>query len=299
MVKITFLGTADAIPSKERNHTAILLNYEEENILIDCGEGTQRQFRKADLNPGKITRILISHWHGDHVLGIPGLLQTLAFSGYNKTLYIYGPKGTKKYISEMLNTFVFVNKFKIEVKDIEKKGKFFENENFYLEAERLYHGIPGNAYNFVKKGKFRIDKNKLRKAKLPQNSILQNLKKGKDIVYDGKKYKAKDLTYKEEDEKISFVLDTGFDRKIINFVKNSDMLVCESSFSEEEKDKATEHKHLTSIQAGEIAKKSNTKKLILTHLSQRYEKNPEKILNETKKVFKNSFLAKDLDSIGF
>ena len=88
MTKITFLGTSDQIPSRSRNHTSILLTYEGENILIDCGEGTQRQFRKANLNPCKITKILISHWHGDHVLGLPGLLSTLALSGYNKTLHI-------------------------------------------------------------------------------------------------------------------------------------------------------------------------------------------------------------------
>ena len=88
-IKLTFLGTADQIPSANRNHTSMLLTYGGENILIDCGEGTQRQFRKAHLNPCKITRILITHWHGDHVLGLPGLLQTLAASDYNKTLYIY------------------------------------------------------------------------------------------------------------------------------------------------------------------------------------------------------------------
>ncbi len=88
MIKITFLGTSDQIPSAKRNHTAILLTYKGENILVDCGEGTQRQFRKARLNPCKITRLLITHWHGDHVLGIPGLLKTLALSGYNKTLSI-------------------------------------------------------------------------------------------------------------------------------------------------------------------------------------------------------------------
>ena len=102
MIKLTFLGTSDSIPTEERNHTSILLTYEGENILIDCGEGTQRQIRKAKLNPCKITRILITHWHGDHVLGIPGLLQTLSMSGYNKTLYIYGPEGTKKFMKELL-----------------------------------------------------------------------------------------------------------------------------------------------------------------------------------------------------
>ncbi|HDZ60764.1 MAG TPA: MBL fold metallo-hydrolase, partial [Candidatus Pacearchaeota archaeon] len=100
-IKVTFLGTAASIPTVNRNHTSIHLNYQGENILIDCGEGTQRQFRKAGLNPCKITRILITHWHGDHVLGVPGLLQTLALTGYRKTLHIYGPKGTKQFLKKI------------------------------------------------------------------------------------------------------------------------------------------------------------------------------------------------------
>ncbi|MEA3414122.1 MAG: MBL fold metallo-hydrolase, partial [Nanoarchaeota archaeon] len=124
MVKIIFLGTADSIPSKNRNHISVLLNYEGENILFDCGEGTQRQFRKAGLNPCKITKILISHWHGDHILGLPGLLSTLALSGYNKELQIYGPKGIKEKINSMLVLFNFKRDYKIIVKEI-SKGVFF------------------------------------------------------------------------------------------------------------------------------------------------------------------------------
>ena len=90
------------MPSITRSHPGILLSYKKENILIDCGEGTQRQFKKARVSMNKVTRLLITHWHGDHVLGIPGLLQTLAFSDYKKTLYIYGPRGTKKFMKEML-----------------------------------------------------------------------------------------------------------------------------------------------------------------------------------------------------
>jgi len=102
-LKVTMLGTADQIPSFNRNHSAILINYEGENILVDCGEGTQRQFRYAKLNPCKITKILITHIHGDHVLGLPGLLSTLAMSGYGKDLEIYGPKGIKKFINEQFS----------------------------------------------------------------------------------------------------------------------------------------------------------------------------------------------------
>ena len=104
-IKVTFLGTADQIPSSRRNHTSILLTYNEENILVDCGEGTQRQFRKAHLNPCKVTRILLTHWHGDHILGLPGLLSTLSLSGYNKTIFIYGPKRTKTFVKELLRIF--------------------------------------------------------------------------------------------------------------------------------------------------------------------------------------------------
>jgi ribonuclease Z len=119
-IKLTFLGTSDAIPTAKRNHPSILLTYEGENILVDCGEGTQRQFRKAGLNPLRVTRLLITHWHGDHVLGIPGLLETLSSSGYNRTLFVYGPLGTKKFMDELMRAFVFVKNFNLEVKEIQK-----------------------------------------------------------------------------------------------------------------------------------------------------------------------------------
>jgi len=293
MTKITFLGTADQIPSALRNHTAILLNYNEENILIDCGEGTQRQFRKAKLNPCKITRILITHWHGDHILGLPGLLLTLSSSGYNKKLCIYGPKHTKTFIKELLKIFKIKIEYNIEVREV--SGKFLDTKDFYLEAKSMEHGIPCNAYSFIKKGKIRIDKKKLVKSKLPLGPLLQELKQGKNITYKKKTYLSKNLTFKEKGKKISFVLDTLMNNKIVSFVKDSDLLVCEASFSDKLKVKAKEHLHLTSVQAGEIAKKSKSQKLALTHLGQRYENSPEKILKEAKKVFRNSVVVKDLD----
>lgn len=292
MTGLVFLGTSDAIPSKERNHTSILLSYKNENILIDCGEGTQRQLRISEINPCKITRLLITHWHGDHVLGIPGLLQTLSFSGYNQTFFIYGPHGTKEFVNQILKTFAFQQNFKIEVEEVSKK--FFETDDFYLEAEKMTHGVPCNAYNFVIKDSLKIDKKKLEKTKL-SGPIISKLKKGKNITFNGKKFLAKNLTYKEEGKKISFVLDTSFNDKIIPFVKNSDLLICESTFGDELNDKADEYKHLNASKSAEIAKKSKSKKLILTHISQRYTKNPKDILNSAKKIFKNSVLAQDFD----
>jgi len=296
-IKITFLGTGDAIPSARRNHSAIFLNYDSENILIDCGEGTQRQFRKAGLNPCKINRILITHWHGDHVLGIPGLLQTLALSGYNKTLYIYGPRGTNKYVEEIIKIFKFVGKYEIKVEEISNKGKFYETSDFYLEAEQMEHGTPANAYNFVIKDKMRIDKKKLEKSKLPLGPLIKNLKEGKDVIYNGKKYKSKDFVYFEKGKKISVVLDTAMNPKIEPFVKNSELFICESSFGSELEKEARERMHMAVNQTANIAKKAKVKKLILTHISSRYEKNLNQILNEAKKIFKESYLVKDLDVV--
>ncbi|HJX50010.1 MAG TPA: ribonuclease Z [Candidatus Nanoarchaeia archaeon] len=295
MINLTFLGTSDAIPTAKRNHTSMLLTYQRENILFDCGEGTQRQFRKVGISLNKITKILISHWHGDHVLGIPGILQSLSLRNYNKTLYIYGPKGTKTFMGNLLKTFVFHKNYEIKVQEV--SGKFLENKDFYLEAKPMQHGIPCNAYSFVKKGNIRIDRNKLKKAKLPNLPLLKNLKHGKDIIFKGKKYLAKNLTFKEKDTKISFIIDTKFNDKIISFAKDSDVIVCEATFSKELEETAKEYMHLTSEQAAQIAKKSNSKKLVLIHISQRYEKNLNQILEEAKKIFKNSMLAEDLKQV--
>ncbi len=295
-IKLTFLGTSDAVPSAQRNHTAILLNYKDENILVDCGEGTQRQFRKAHLNLMKITRILITHWHGDHTLGIPGVLQSLALGEYNKVLEVYGPKGIKKHFQDMLKAFPFTKDYEIKVHEISNSGKFFETNDFYLSSEKMAHTTFCNAYNFVKKGQLRIDREKLKKAKIPSGPLLKKLKEGKDISYEGKKFLAKNLTYQEGDKKISFVLDTAMNPRIVPFVKDSDVLICESSFSKELEDKAQEKGHMTSEQAAKIAKDSDSKKLILTHISQRHEKNSKEILKEAQKVFKNAVLAEDLKS---
>jgi ribonuclease Z len=294
-IKLTFLGTSDAIPTAERNHSAIFLEYDGEHILIDCGEGTQRQFRKARLNPCSVTRILISHWHGDHILGLPGILQTMALSGYQKTLYIYGPKGTKNFMNELFNFFVFVDKFPIKV--YESEGKFFENKEFELHAERMEHGTPCNAYAFAHKGHRNIDTAKLKKLKIPAGQHLKFLKEGKDMHYQGRVYKAKDLTYVQPDKRVAIVMDTKMNPRIEPFVKNADIFICESSFSSALKEKAEEYRHMTVEQVATIAKKAGVKKLFLTHISQRHALEHKKILQEAKKIFKNTELAEDFMKI--
>ncbi len=297
-IKVTFLGTGSAIPTVRRNHPAMLLQYKAENILVDCGEGTQRQFRKAKINPCKITKILISHWHADHVLGLPGLFQTLMLNGYNRKLEIYGPRGTKEKMRVYFDLFIKKGeKLDLEVHEVSDKI-FFDNEDFYLESASLDHDAPTNAYAFVVKEKMRLDKKKLEKLKLPNSPLIGELTKGKVVEINGKKVDGKKLIYKESARKVSFVMDTRYCENAVKISKGADVLVCESSFSKEEGEKLLgERAHLSSVDAAKIAKKAKVKGLVLVHLSQRYEAIPKVILKEAKEVFPDVIIPEDLESV--
>jgi len=294
-MEVIFLGTSQAVPTETRNHTSILLNYDEEMIMIDCGEGTQRQFRKMHLNPCKLTKMLITHWHGDHTLGIPGLLQTLALNNYNRTLDIYGPKGTKRYMDMILKMFIFSGDIKLNVHELDR-GKFFEHKKFYLEAFPVKHSAASLAYSFTEKDRIRIDKKKIKMLGL-KGPIIGELQRGKDITFNGKKIKAKDITYSKKGKKVAVVMDTEFCPACIEAAKNADLLITESTYTNELADKAKAYQHLTAGQAGTIAKKAKAKVLYLTHISQRFDRNPEVVLKDAKKVFRNTKIAEDFMKI--
>lgn len=291
---ITFLGTGNAVPTKARNHTAIVVSFLNEHILVDCGEGAQRQYKYTNLNQNKMTKLLITHWHGDHTLGIPGLFQSLAMSDYNKTLNIYGPKGTQDALNLIQQLY---RDFHIKTKVTESIGKLVETPVYIIESLPMSHGTPVLGYSIILKDRRRLDKNKIEKLKLPNSPILGDLQAGKDIVWNNKKIKAKEVTFMEKGKKITIILDTNMTENAIKLARNADILILESTFSEKESEKASKYQHLTSKQAATIAKKAKAKKLILTHISQRYEHNTKIIEKEAKKVFKNTIIVKDLDTI--
>ncbi len=297
-IKITFLGTSQAVPTATRNHTAIHISYANENILVDCGEGTQRQFRKAKINPCKLTRILITHWHGDHVLGLPGLLQTLALNNYNKTLHIYGPLGTKDSLDKIMDTFVFVSRdqLKLSIHEV-PDGLVFETPDFFVEARKMHHGIACLAYRFVEKDRVKLDKKKFTRYGLSESPILKVLKEKGKIKWKGKTIRLEQVSKIVKGRKIALILDTKLNKNCYEIAKNADLLICEATYSQEDAEKAKEYKHLTAKEAAEIAKKAKAKKLILTHISQRYEKKEEILLKEAKKIFRNTSIAKDLEKI--
>lgn len=283
------------VPTKERNTSAVLISHKAENILIDCGEGTQRQLRLAGIKPTKITKILISHWHGDHVLGLPGLIQTMGASEYNGILKIYGPKGSRKHIEKMLDAFVFGNLVEFKVVDITEK-KFFDAKDFFLEALPLEHGIACLGFNFVEKDRRKINIKAVKKLGIPDGPLLGKLQEGKSITFKGQKVKPEQTTYVVRGKKISYIADTLLCDNCIKLAENADLMISEAVYDSSLEEKALEYKHLTAKQAGLIANQANVKKLVLTHFSQRY-KNTQEIEEDARTVFNNIICAEDFMKI--
>jgi ribonuclease Z len=268
-MQITFLGTPAMVPTKDRNNFSFFLSYKDEGILFDCGEGTQRQLRIAGIKPSKITRMIISHFHGDHVLGIPGLLQTLSASEYEGTLRIYGPPGVKKLVDEMMRLFVYDNKLSYEIIEIEKT-RFIDTKDYYIEYFQLDHNVLCYGYRMVEKDRLRIHMAKAQKLGLKEGPELGRLQSGMEIMHKGKAIKPEEVTYVVKGRILGFIADTIMCQNCLKIAENADLLICESTHASKDEDKSNKYKHFTGKQAAYVASKANVKKLVLTHFSQRY-----------------------------
>ncbi len=294
-MEITFLGTACMQPTKDRNHAGILLDFGPEHILFDCGEGIQRQFKAAGISLTRITKIFISHWHGDHSLGLIGLLQTLFSSEYSQKLMIYGPKGTKENIEQLIRIYRTNRIPDIEIVEL-KSGKVIETGSYSIEALEMDHGIETFGFRFVEKDRRKIDMEKLRKFGVKEGPLVGKLQSGKEITVKGKKIKPEDISTIVPGKVFVYLADTGLCANAQKLAKDSDLLVAEATFSKDMEEKAMQYKHLTAGQAGQIANMANAKKLVITHFSQRY-KSLEDLEQEAKDVFPDVALAFDFMKI--
>lgn len=292
MIELIFLGTSSMVPTKERNQSALFISYGTEGILVDCGEGTQRQLKMANISLTKISRILITHWHGDHVLGLPGLLQSLAASNYTRTLKIYGPNGTKKHFSHMFEAFVFDRAIELDIIEI-KEGTFFENNDLSLSAVSLNHGIITFGYIFQEKDKRKILISKVQKLGIPEGPLLGQLQQGKPISWKGKEVRPEETTKIVPGKRIGIISDTLPCNACMIIAKNADLLISEATYSSKFEGKSECYNHMTSKQAALIASNSGAKRLILTHFSARYKSTLE-LNEESHIIFPNTECAYDL-----
>lgn len=293
-IELTFLGTSSMVPTKERNVQGIYVEYKGEGILIDCGEGTQRQMAIAGINRIKVKKILISHWHGDHVAGLVGLIQTIGNIQEKVKLEIYGPTGTKMRMKHLMNSCIFYNKVEVIIREINPKKltKFYENNDYELYAAPLEHSVPCIGFRFVEKDQRRIDMSRAKKLGLKEGPDIGKLQEGTSIIINKKKINPDDVSTITKGKVVSFILDTAVCNNCKVLAKDADLLVSECVYAADLEEKAEKYKHLTAQHIALVASQNNVKKLIVTHFSQRY-KEVSKVLQDARDIFSNTDAAFD------
>ena len=279
------------MPTKERNPSAVFLQFKSDGVLFDCGEGTQRQMKIAGIPLSKVTKICVSHWHGDHILGLPGMLLTIASLELSRAVEIYGPRGSKHAFQALFGGIEFETKFNIKITEVHE-GMFFENEDFSLESSPMKHPVPCVAFAFVEKDRRRIKVDHVKKLGIPEGPLLGELQRGKSVSHKGKKVTVEEATMLVKGRKIVFMTDTLVNENCYKIAADADILIIDSTYSSKLKDKAVEHGHLTALEAAQIASKSGVKKLVLTHFSARY-KNTLELEEDARTAFDNVVSAYD------
>ena len=297
-LRITFLGTAASIPTPTRALSAVALKREGELFLFDCGEGAQRQMITAKIGFNRKTRIFITHMHGDHILGLPGLLQTMSLLGRDKPLQIYGPQGIAEFIDAIKRTVRFSLKFPVEVYEIED-GLVCQEREYEIHSAWAEHSVPSLAYALIEKPRpGRFNPERAISLGVPKGPLWSRLQRGEDVkLPDGRIVKPRDvLGPPRMGRKIVYVGDTKPSRVIADFAFGANVLIHEATFADDLAERAEEDLHSTPSGAALVAKKAEVKLLILTHISARYG-DTKVLLEEAKKIFPNVLVAEDFMKI--
>ena len=298
-MKLIFLGTGAGMPSRWRNVSALVLQLIEERgstWLFDCGEATQHQIMNSPVKLGKIEKIFITHLHGDHIFGLPGLLGSRSFQNGSSSLTIYGPPGIREFIETSLKVSQTHLTYSLIIHEFEP-GVIFEDEQFTVSTDKLDHGLDSYGFRVVQKelpGQLLVDK--LKEAGVPAGPLYRELKKGLTVTLpDSRQLNGCDFLGPGKKGKVIAILgDTRRCKNAYYLAKEANVLVHEASFTTEHQSLAREYFHSTAADAAKIAKGASAKRLILTHISARYQESSiESLLAEARKIFPNTELAFD------
>jgi len=318
---LIILGSSAATPTRERNLSSAAIRFRNQILLFDCGEDFQRRFAEAGLKFNKPLHIFISHFHGDHIIGLPGFLFRLSLNDRTAPLTIFGPPNLFLYLSIHKKILGLKANYPIKINEIDYQtneitefegldsdtpiGKrrimdktIFDTKYFSMNFVLVDHSVVTYAYAFIEKprlGKF--DPEKVREIGIPESYLWRKLQEGEIIEFNGKKIdpnKEGIVGPKRPGRKITFSGDLSPTKSLIDLGKNSDIIIHEATFAENLAEIAKEKKHSTSTEAALDAKEMKAKQLVLTHISTRYQEDALKLLEEAKEIFPNTILAKDL-----
>ena len=297
MLKLVFLGTSAAMPTTTRGLSCICLVRDNEILMFDAGEGAQISYLKAGLPWNKRMKIFVTHLHGDHCVGILGLLQTMNMQNRTEVVEIFGPEGIDEFIAANIKILNFGLSFPVIITPIQDEKVVEENEYTVFACDAI-HGIPAFSFRYQEKersGKFFPEKAKA--LGIPEGKAWHALQNGNSVEIDGKNIRPEDVTgEKRAGKNIGISGDTRPTKELTEFFKNCHYLSFDCTFSHEQKQRALETNHSTAEEAAELAKNANVENLILTHFSTRY-KDEGVLLNEAKKIHESTIAAKDLMEI--
>ena len=294
-MRLIFLGTSAAVPTSKRGLSSIVLLRGNELLLFDAGEGMQRNFIKAGIGMNKKMKIFITHMHADHCVGLLGLLQTMSLQGRERMLDVYGPLRLLEFLKENMRIMNFGLSFNINVHLINSEGIITKENDYQISSCNACHSIPSYSYcltEFERPGTFNIEEAK--RLGIPEGKLYHELQYGQDIIYQGKIIKSSQIMGPvRPGRKVGISGDTRPTSRLQNFFKDCDVLVFESTYSDEKHCKALESFHSTATEAAQLAKASGVKKLVLTHFSPRYEETTQ-LVQQARTIHDNVEAAEDL-----
>jgi ribonuclease Z len=293
-MKLVFLGTGGSYPSKERNVPCTALKMNGDVLLFDVGEGTQRQMMHSTLSFMQISHILISHFHGDHFLGLPGLIQTMYMNGRETPLTIMGPPGTERRITALLGLGHFDLTFEVQIRDMED-GQSLDYGYFTITVREVDHSVRTLAFSVEEKQRpGRFNKPRALELGIPEGPMFRKLQKGESVIVGGRTI-TPDMVMgpARRGRKIVYSGDTRPCQAVKDLAKGADILIHEATGTSEIGDKMAEHGHTTAKEAAEIARDVGVKALYLTHMSPRYKENGP-IEAEARAIFPKTGVATDL-----
>jgi ribonuclease Z len=294
---LTILGCSSQQPTRFRNHGAYLLRWNEEGLLFDPGEGTQRQFIFANIAPTCVTRIFISHFHGDHCLGLGSMLMRLNLDKVTHPIHCYYPASGKKYFDRLRYGTIYHETINVVEHPVYTPGIVEDDGNFRIEAVFLDHGVDNIGWRITEPDQRKFDANKLQERGIRGPMVRELNEKGFLVINDQTTY-LDDVSWVRPGDSFSVVIDTRYCQNAIDIARGARLLLCESTYSEEHRDLAHQHFHLTAKQAATIAKEAGVKQLVLTHFSARYI-NLRDLENEARAVFPNTWMADDFVTFPF
>lgn len=294
-MQLVFLGTSSGAPTVQRGLSSTALIRGAELLLFDAGEGMQRNFIKAGLAMNKKMKIFITHMHADHCVGLLGLLQTMELQGREKSIDIYGEPRLEEFLRENMRIIGFRLTFDIIVRKIEKEGVIVRERDYQVSCCQAMHSVPSFAYcleEFDRPGVFNVAE--ARRLGIPEGDLYSKLQRGEDIVYGGQTIRSSQIVGRpRKGRKIGISGDTRPTDRLARFFKGCDLLIFESTYSQDKQEKAMENGHSTAAEAATIAKKADVDKLLLTHFSARYDET-SLLVKEASAIHYNVEAAEDL-----